>query len=101
MSFQVYSTGPAKRANSGVSSPARHSKVLHDSLKQLDDLDEASPEFHQHLRDFLCEGRYRNVFSELQRHDFAWLAEYLDNVRQQMSFLHATLNTATGSLRYF
>ncbi|KAF9793424.1 kinase-like domain-containing protein [Thelephora terrestris] len=76
--LSVYSTGPTKWANSRVFSSARNSKVLHDSLKQLEDLDKASPEFHQRLRDFLCGERY--VFSELQSHDFAWLAEYLDNV---------------------
>ena len=70
-------------------------------LQHLYDLDKASPQFYQQLSDFLCGEEYGNPSSKLQSCDLASLAEYLDSVRHQMIFLHAVLNTAVGSRRYF
>ena len=49
-------------------------------LQQLHGLDRASPQFHQHLGDFLRGNEYRNTVSNLQGEDLAWLVEYLDSV---------------------
>jgi len=52
----------------------------HNVLKQLHDLDRASPQFHKHLSNFLRSKGYRNDVSSLKGEDLVWLVEYLDSV---------------------
>ena len=52
-------------------------------LKQLHDLDRASPQFHTHLSNFLRSKEYRSAVPSLQGEDLAWLVEYLDGVSLQ------------------
>jgi len=54
-----------------------------DALKQLDDFDRASPQFHKHLSNFLRSEGYRSVVPSLQGEDLTWLVEYLDSVSLQ------------------
>jgi len=54
--------------------------VLHNPLRQLHDLDRASPQFHDQLSCFLRGNEYQNVFPNLKSEDLAWLVEYLDCV---------------------
>ena len=50
------------------------------ALKQLHDLDRASPQFHKHLSNFLRSEEYRSALPSLQSEDLWRLVEYLDNV---------------------
>ena len=56
---------------------------LPSALKQLRDLDRASPRFHKHLNNFLRSKEYRSAVPSLQGEDVAWLVEYLDSVSLQ------------------
>jgi len=50
------------------------------ALKQLHDLDRASPQFHKYFSNFLRSEGYRSAFWTLQDEDLVWLVEYLDSV---------------------
>ena len=54
--------------------------IPYDPLKQLHGLNKASPEFHDHLRDFLGGDAYRRALPNLQGEDLASIVEYLDSV---------------------
>ena len=70
------------------------------ALKQLRDFDRASPQFHQHLSNFLCSEGYRGAIPSLQSEDLAWLVDYLDNVSLQTISLLSAPNTVVGSCVY-
>ena len=53
------------------------------ALKQLHDLDRASPQFHKHLSNFLRSEGYRSALPSLQGEDLWRLVEYLDSVSIQ------------------
>ena len=76
----------------------------HNPLQQLRDLDKASPQFHEQLRNFFH--AYRDVWPILQSDGLARLVEYLDSVRLNLKVapLCATLNMiniGVDSPRYF
>ena len=54
--------------------------VPHSPLQYLYDLDKASPQFHERLRNFLHGNEYQNVLPSLQSESLALLVEYLDRV---------------------
>ena len=70
-------------------SPLRHwfsqTSIMNppDGLKQLQDFDRASPQFHNHLSNFLRSEGYRSAVPNLQGEDLTWLVEYLDSVSLQ------------------
>lgn len=70
-------------------------------LQQLHDLDRASPQFYEHLGDFLRGDRYRNAASSLRGEDLAQFVEYLSGVSLQTIPPHSELNTGTGSCRSY
>ena len=51
-----------------------------DPLRQLNDLDRASPQFYQHLTDLLRGDEYRNYVSNLRGEDSPQLVEHLGGV---------------------
>ena len=64
-----------------------------DPFQQLRDLDGTSPQFHTQLTSFFCGNVYQDALPRLRSEDLAWLIEYLNNVRLQVIFLRATLNS--------
>jgi len=54
-----------------------------DVLEQLRGFDRASPQFRNHLSNFLRSEGYRGAVPSLQGEDLAWLVEYLDSVSLQ------------------
>jgi len=57
--------------------------VLPNFLQQLCDLDSASPQFYEHLGNFLRGDEYRNAIPNLQGEDLAQFVEYLSGVNLQ------------------
>ena len=72
-----------------------------DPFQRLRDLDRTSPLFHKQLTSFFCGSVYKDALPYLRSKDSAWLIEYLNNVRLQVLFLHAALNSGIDSRRYF
>ena len=70
-------------------------------LQRLYDLDKASPQFHEELRNFFHGNLYRILLPSLRGEGLAWLVEYLDSVRFKIIFLYAMLITNKGSRRCF
>ena len=69
-------------------------------LEQLRALDRNSPQFHEQLSDFFRGDEYRGVFPKLESEDLEWLADYLDSVGFQTTFLPSTLSIGAGSPQY-
>ena len=74
---------------------------VHNTLKQLYDLDKASPQFHKNLTNLLRSKGYRNDVSDLQDEDLVWLVEYLNSVSLQTISPQSAPNTVVGSRVYF
>ena len=74
--------------------------ALHNPLQRLYDLDKTSPQFHEHLHDFLRGAAYRDALQNLQSQDLASLVEYLDSVSPHTIFPRAALKPGEGSRRY-
>ena len=72
-----------------------------DPFQRLRDLDRTSSLFREQLTSFFCGSVYQDALPHLRNEDSAWLVEYLNNVRLQVFFLHATLNSGIDSRRYF
>lgn len=49
-------------------------------LRELRDLDQTSPQFHERLSDLLRGNECQRVILGLQGEDLVWLVEYLDTV---------------------
>lgn len=73
--------------------------IPHHPLQELHDLDKASPQFHEQLRDFLRGDVYRGALQNLKSEDLALLVEYLDSVSLHIIFPPAALNIGAGSRR--
>ena len=69
-------------------------------LRQLRDLNKASPQFHEQLSNFFRGDVYRNVLPHLSGDNLEWLVEYLDGVSFQIIFSRSALNTSSGSCRH-
>ena len=50
-------------------------------IRQLGQLDRASPQFSDHLTTLLGEGKNLEHIFNLSAQDILWLTDYLDNVR--------------------
>ena len=70
-------------------------------LQQLRYLDKTSPQFHEHLSNFFRGNVYQDILPGIQNEGLAWLVEYLDSVRPQITLLNAVLNADAGSRRCF
>ena len=81
--------------------PTDHPMNSRDPFQRLRDLDRTSPQFHKQLTNFFCGSVYQDALPYLRSKDLAWLVEYLNNVRLQVFFLHAALNSGIDSRRYF
>jgi hypothetical protein len=80
---------------------AGHSKSLPDRFRQLRDLENTSPQFHEQLNEYFRGDEYQSLFPELQSEDLPSLAGYLDNVSLQAILLRAALTIGVGSRRHF
>ena len=74
--------------------------IPHNPLQPLHDLDSTSPQFHEHLIDFIRGKEYRDAVPGLKTEDLAWLVEYLDNVSPPTISPHATLDAGVDRLWY-
>lgn len=70
-------------------------------LQQLRNLDQNSPQFHEHLSNCFRRNEFRSAVSSLQGEDLALFVEYLNDVSLQTVPLHSTLNAGIGSHRHF
>jgi len=66
-------------------------------LEQLRGFDRASPQFHEHISNFLRSDGYRSAVPSLQGEDLAWLVEYLDSVSLYTVSLSSEPKTVVGS----
>ena len=60
--------------------------IPYNPLQQLHNLDKASPRFHEHLRDLLRGGVYRDASQNLPSEDLTTLVEYLNSVSLNIFF---------------
>jgi hypothetical protein len=64
------------------------------ALQQLRRLDKSSSGYHKQLRDLLDGEEYKQCVPKLQGEDSAWLVDYLDKVRRQITLPHSPLKLA-------
>ena len=70
-------------------------------IQQLNDLDRASPQFHEQFANFLRGDDYRDSLAKLQSDALTWFVEYLDGVSFYIIFLCACPHTGVGARWYF
>ena len=68
--------------------------TLHNLLQQLHRLDGSSSRFHDKLCNILYGEEYKKCVLNLQKNDLAWLVDYLDKVRCQVTLPHSPLKLA-------
>ena len=74
--------------------------IPHDALRQLRDLDNTLPQFHEQLSDFFHGSVYQNALPELQGGSLVWLVEYLDSVGLKITLLNSVTNIGLYWLRF-
>ena len=71
-----------------------------DPLRQLRDLDKASPQFNRQLAKFPDRKEYIKSLPNLCNEGLLWLVEYLDRVSFRIAFSCSLPNTVIDSRRY-
>ena len=64
------------------------------AFQQLRHLDTSSPDFGRQLHNVLYGGDYVQYIQNLKEDDLVWLANYLDEVRRRIVFLHSAFKAA-------